>query len=276
MNEVEMKLEKCFRQIRSKVDFKPDVALILGSGLGDLADEIESVASVDYNEIDGFPVSTVSGHRGRFVFGYMEGTPVVVMQGRIHYYEGYPMTDVVLPTRLMGKLGARVLFLTNAAGGISNELSPGDLMMLTDQISSFVPSPLIGPNAESMGERFPSMDTIYNEKLRSRLRQIAEENDIPLKEGIYLQTTGPNYESPAEVRMFAMLGAHAVGMSTAVEAIAARHMGMRVLGISCITNMAGGTSDRPLSHEEVKEAADKAAPCFKTLVRKMIGSMNNE
>lgn len=276
MNEVEMKLEKCFRQIRSKVDFKPDVALILGSGLGDLADEIESVASVDYNEIDGFPVSTVSGHRGRFVFGYMEGTPVVVMQGRVHYYEGYPMTDVVLPARLMGKLGASVLFLTNAAGGISNELSPGDLMMLTDQISSFVPSPLIGSNAESLGERFPSMDTIYDEKLRSRLRLTAEENDIPLKEGIYLQTTGPNYESPAEVRMFAMLGAHAVGMSTAVEAIAARHMGMRVLGISCITNMAGGTSDRPLSHEEVKEAADKAAPRFKTLVRKMIGSMNNE
>lgn len=275
MNEVETKLKKCFEQIKSKTAFKPDAALILGSGLGELADEMECVASIDYNEIDGFPVSTVSGHRGRFVFGYMEGTPVVVMQGRVHYYEGYPMTDVVLPTRLMGKLGARALLLTNAAGGISKELAPGDLMMLTDQISSFVPSPLIGPNIDGLGERFPSMDTIYDEKLREKLRQIAGENNIPLKEGIYLQTTGPNYETPAEVRMFASLGADAVGMSTAVEAIAARHMGMRVAGISCITNMAGGTSERPLSHQEVKEAADKAAPRFKTLVRKMIGAMKN-
>lgn len=266
MDENMRKVDDCVRQVREKTDFVPKVALILGSGLGELADEIDKKAVVNYAEIEGFPVSTVAGHKGRFVFGYIGNTPVVIMQGRVHYYEGYAMSDVVLPVRLMRKLGAEALFLTNAAGGISEKVKPGDFMLLTDQISSFVPSPLIGKNVEEWGPRFPSMDTIYDKELRKIIQNTAKECGISLKEGVYVQTTGPNYESPTEVRMFAMLGAHAVGMSTAVEAIAARHMGMSVCGISCITNMAGGTDASPLSHEEVSAMADRVAPLFKKLV----------
>lgn len=275
MNDVWRRVEDCAAQVREKVDFVPKVALVLGSGLGALADGIEPAVTVEYAGISGFPVSTVPGHRGRFVFGRIGETPVVVMQGRVHYYEGYGMTDVVLPTRLMRRLGAEILFLTNAAGGVSGHLAPGDLMMLTDQISTFVPSPLTGENAEEWGPRFPSMDTVYDEALRETVRQTAERENIPLKEGVYLQTTGPNYETPAEVGMFRMLGAHAVGMSTAVEAVAARHMGMRVCGISCVTNMAGGTSAEPLSHEEVSAVADRTAPLFQRLVRKSIEKMGD-
>lgn len=273
MSEIWKKVEDCAAQIRGKTDFVPKTALVLGSGLGALADEIQADFIMDYSEISGFPISTVPGHKGRFVFGYIGKTPLVIMQGRVHYYEGYAMSDVVLPIRLMRRLGAEILFLTNAAGGVSPLLEPGDFMMLTDQISSFVPSPLIGENDDSFGPRFPSMDTVYDGGLRKIIRSTAEKEQIPLKEGVYLQTTGPAYESPAEVRMISMLGAHAVGMSTAVEAVAARHMGMRVCGISCITNMAGGTSEKPLSHEEVKEIADRAAPLFKRLVTKSLETM---
>lgn len=272
-NPIQKKVENCLHIIRQKTDFVPRTALILGSGLGALADEIAIEVVIEYGEIEGFPISTVAGHKGRFVFGYIGDTPVVIMQGRVHYYEGYTMSDVVLPTRLMRLLGAEVLFLTNAAGGISTKLEPGDLMLLTDQISSFVPSPLIGANVEEWGTRFPSMDTIYHEALRKTIQDTADAYDIPLKQGVYVQTTGPNYETPSEVRMFSMLGAHAVGMSTAVEAVAAVHMGMKVCGISCITNMAGGTADRPLSHEEVSAAADRSAPLFKKLVTQSIKKM---
>lgn len=270
--DVQKKVEQCVAQIREKTDFVPRVALILGSGLGELADEIDAKATISYSELDGFPVSTVVGHEGRFVFGYIQKTPVVIMQGRVHYYEGYAMSDVVLPTRVMAQLGAKILFLTNAAGGINTKFKPGDLMLLTDQISSFVPSPLIGPNIEKWGTRFPSMDTIYDCELRDVIRDAAKDT-VELKEGVYLQTTGPCYESPAEVRMLGMLGADAVGMSTAVEAIVARHMGMRVCGVSCITNMAGGTLKEPLSHQEVAEIANRVAPLFKKLVRGAIENM---
>lgn len=270
---IQKKVENCVAQIREKTDFVPKVALVLGSGLGALADEIQIETSLSYEELEGFPVSTVAGHNGRFVFGYVGEVPVVIMQGRVHYYEGYAMTDVVLPIRVMRLLGAEILFLTNAAGGISEKLEPGDLMLLTDQISSFVPSPLIGANVNAWGERFPSMDTIYDLPLRDVLRKSAEACGVTLKEGVYLQTTGPEYESPAEVRMFGILGADAVGMSTAVEAMVARHMGMRVCGISCISNMAGGTAKEPLSHEEVKEVAERVAPLFKKLVRSGIERM---
>ena len=273
MGEVWKKVDECVAQIREKTSFVPKVALVLGSGLGALADEVSAEALVDYSEISGFPISTVAGHKGRFVFCHIGEVPVVIMQGRVHYYEGYALSDVVLPIRLMRCLGAEILFLTNAAGGVSSHLAPGDFMMLTDQISTFVPSPLIGENKEDFGPRFPSMDTIYDKDLRNIISQTAAKEQIPLKEGVYLQTTGPAYESPAEVRMIAMFGAHAVGMSTAVEAVAARHMGMRICGISCITNMAGGTSEQPLSHEEVKEVEDRAAPMFKRLVTKSLENM---
>ena len=257
------KLAMCYDNIRSRTNFVPKLALVLGSGLGDFAETIRICETIDYSSIEGFPVSTVAGHKGRFVFGYVENVPVVIMQGRVHYYEGYDMADVVLPIRLMYMLGAKTLILTNAAGGIDPSLCPGDLMLITDQISSFVPSPLRGANMEQLGPRFPDMSCIYDKRLGQILEKTAAALDMPLKKGIYLQMGGPNYESPAEVRMCKTLGADAVGMSTACEAVAANHMGMKICGISCISNMASGISEKPLSHEEVQEMADQTAPRFK-------------
>ena len=266
MNEVFEKLQGCLKSVREKTDFVPEVALILGSGLGEYAEEIEVSAVIDYKDIQGFPVSTVAGHKGRFIFGYVNKVPVVIMQGRVHYYEGYPMTDVVLPTRLMGLMGAKVLFLTNAAGGVNKEFAAGDFMMLTDHIASFIPSPLIGTNLDELGPRFPDMSDVYRKELQQIIRESAAEENIPLKDGVYMQLSGPAYESPAEVRMCRILGADAVGMSTACEALAANHMGMKVCGISCITNMACGITEQPLSHAEVQETADRVAPLFKRLI----------
>lgn len=270
MNPVYEKLQKCYNSVRKKTDFIPKVALILGSGLGDYAKNIRIVETISYSDIKDFPVSTVSGHAGRFIFGYINDVPVVCMQGRVHYYEGYPMTDVVLPTRLMGMLGAKYLFLTNAAGGAQDGMKAGDLMMITDQISSFVPSPLIGENIEELGARFPDMSEIYDKDLQQIVRECAERLDVTIKEGVYVQFTGPAYETPTEVRMAKLLGGDAVGMSTACEAVAANHMGMKILGISCITNLAAGISAVPLSHDEVKEAADEAAPRFEALTTAII------
>ncbi len=264
------RLMNCYESIRDKVSVRPKVALVLGSGLGDYADGIQVVSTLDYHDINGFPVSTVSGHKGRFVFGYVGEVPVVIMQGRVHYYEGYSMEDVVLPIRLMKQMGAEILFLTNAAGGVNFNFHAGDFMMITDQISDFVPSPLIGPNIEELGERFPDMSHIYDEKLCQILRETAHDLDIRLQEGTYLQLTGPNFESPHEVRMCRILGADAVGMSTACEAVAANHMKMQICGISCISNLACGMTDQPLSHVEVKETADEAAPWFKALITESI------
>ena len=266
MNDVYEKLLSCLKSVREKTDFVPEVALILGSGLGEYAEEIEVAATIDYKDIEGFPVSTVAGHKGRFIFGYVNKVPVVIMQGRVHFYEGYPMTDVVLPTRLMGLMGAKTLFLTNACGGVNKEFKPGDFMLLKDHIATFVPSPLIGTNIGELGTRFPDMSDIYRKELRAVIKEAAKEEGIELQEGIYLQLTGPAYESPAEVQMCRILGADAVGMSTACEARAANHMGMKVCGISCITNMACGIIDQPLSHAEVQETADRVAPLFKKLI----------
>ncbi|MCD8132975.1 MAG: purine-nucleoside phosphorylase [Clostridiales bacterium] len=274
MNEVYEKLLRCCRSVRERIDFRPEIALILGSGLGDYADGVQIEAVLDYQDIEGFPVSTVQGHRGRFLFGFVQTVPVVIMQGRVHYYEGYSMSDVVLPVRLMGMLGAKILFLTNAAGGIQDGMQAGDLMLITDQISDFVPSPLIGPNPGELGVRFPDMSCIYREDLQDAVRRAAARLDISLKEGVYIQLTGPNYESPAEIRMCRTLGADAVGMSTACEAIAANHMGMRVCGISCISNLAAGISEKPLTHAEVQASADRVAPLFRALVTESILEMS--
>lgn len=264
------KLQRCVACVREKTDFVPQVALILGSGLGALADELDTVATVDYADIEGFPVSTVAGHRGRFVFGRFGDVPVVIMQGRVHYYEGYELSDVLLPTRLMAMLGAKVLFLTNAAGGVNRDFRAGDFMLLTDHIMTFFPNPLIGANLDALGPRFPDMSEVYDAKLRAVIAETAEACNIPLKQGVYCQLTGPTYETPAEVRMLSLLGADAVGMSTACEAAAARHAGMRVCGISCITNLAAGISPVALSHQEVFDTANRVAPFFRQLVKESI------
>ena len=270
MNPVYEKLMRCYNSVREKIDFQPEIALVLGSGLGDYGETIDVVATLDYNEIEGFPVSTVDGHKGRFIFGYVKGVPVVCMQGRVHYYEGYPMTDVVLPTRLMKLLGAKVLFLTNASGGLNYEFSAGDFMMITDHIMNFVPSPLIGQNIDELGTRFPDMSDIYKKDLQEIIRKTSKDLEIKLQEGVYIQLTGPNFETPTEVKMCRILGADAAGMSTAAEAVAANHMGMKVCGISCITNLGCGMLEQPLSHIEVKETADRVADQFKALVTQCI------
>lgn len=267
------KLKKCLASIRKMTDFVPEVAVVLGSGLGEFADEIEIVKSISYTEMEGFPVSTVAGHKGRFVLGYVGKTPVVIMQGRVHFYEGYPMQEVVLPIRLMGMMGARKLLLTNAAGGCNQEFNPGDLMMITDHITTAIPSPLIGKNIDELGTRFPDMSEVYSRRLQEVIESCAVECGILLQKGVYVQFTGPNYETPAEIRMARSWGADAVGMSTACEAMAARHMGMEVCGISCITNMAAGISNVKLDHKEVQETAEKVARQFKQLVRKVIVRM---
>lgn len=260
----------CLGSVKEKINFKPEVALILGSGLGDYADEIKIEQTIEYTEIKDFPVSTVKGHKGRFVFGYIEKTPVVIMQGRVHYYEGYQMSDVVLPTRLMGMLGAQKILLTNAAGGVNPSYHPGDFMMITDHITTGVPSPLIGPNLDELGTRFPDMSEVYSKRLQNVIKNCAKDCGIEIQEGVYVQFTGPNYETPAEVRLARSWGGDAVGMSTACEAMAARHMGLEVCGISCITNMAAGISKAELNHKEVQETADRVAKSFKELVTKII------
>lgn len=273
MNEVYGKLLKCYESVRERIDFKPQAALILGSGLGDYGESIRIESTLDYHEIEGFPVSTVPGHKGRFLFGYVGEVPVVIMQGRVHYYEGYPITDVVLPIRLMKMMGAELLFLTNAAGGLNPGFSAGDFMMITDQIANFVPSPLIGPNIDELGSRFCDMSEIYDKDLQGIIRETAKELGISIKEGVYVQLTGPNFETPHEVKMCRLLGGDAVGMSTACEAIAANHMGMRICGISCISNMGCGLQEQPLSHAEVQETADRVAPLFKKLITGCIVNM---
>lgn len=275
MSEYGKTLMKCVGRIREKTDFIPQIALVLGSGLGGFAELIEKTAEIPYGDIEGFPVSTVSGHEGKFIFGSINGIKLVCMQGRVHYYEGYDIKDVVLPIRIMGLLGAKVLFLTNASGGINQSFKAGDFMLITDHISSLVKSPLIGENVDELGTRFPDMSCVYDKDLANIIRNCAKDIEIELKEGVYIQTTGPNYETPAEIRAYKAMGADAVGMSTACEAAAANHMGLRVCAVSCISNLAAGISKYPLTHQEVKETADRVASVFKKLLVECIESISD-
>lgn len=275
MNTFYEKLLKCSEAVSKKIPFRPEIGLVLGSGLGDYAQAMQIEETLEYSDIEGFPVSTVSGHKGRFLFGYVEGVPVVAMQGRVHYYEGYPMQDVVLPVRLMGKMGVRKLILTNAAGGVNYDFHPGTLMVITDHITSLVPSPLIGPNEDSLGTRFPDMSEVYSKRLREIIKKAGGNTGVTLKEGVYVQFTGPAYETPAEIRMCRTIGGDAAGMSTACEAMAAHHMGIEVCGISCITNLAAGMSDQPLDHKEVQETADKVSADFTRLITETIRLMEH-
>lgn len=268
--DVEEKLTACFKSIEGRIPFTPAVALVLGSGLGSFADEMPAESVIPYSSIEHFPLSTAPGHKGAFVFAKIGGVPTVMMQGRIHFYEGYPITDVVLPIRMMKLMGAKALFLTNAAGGVNRSFSAGDFMMITDHITSFVPSPLIGKNIASLGVRFPDMSQVYDKGLQEHIQAAAKNLHIDLKQGVYLQFTGPAYETPQEVRLAGMLGADAVGMSTAVEAVAAHHAGVQVCGISFISNPAAGIATDALNEQEVLEAGKKAAPLFKQLVTESI------
>ncbi|MDR2421656.1 MAG: purine-nucleoside phosphorylase [Oscillospiraceae bacterium] len=273
MTEAYSKLRRAADYARERTAFSPRAALVLGSGLGAFADDMEEVASIGYGELPGFPESTVEGHRGRFVFGYERATPVVVMQGRVHYYEGYSAEETVMPVRLARLLGAETLILTNSAGAINADYAPGDFMLICDHILRGVPSPLIGPNIGELGPRFPDMSEVYSGELRKKARDAAARLGIALREGVYLQTSGPNFETPAEIRAYRALGADAVGMSTACEAIAARHAGMRVCGVSCVSNLAAGMSSAPLTHEDVQTAAAEAAPRFRALISELLSGL---
>ena len=261
------KLIRCVDAVKEKIGgFEPKIALVLGSGLGPLAETMEVEVKVPYGDIPGMPVSTVPGHQGQFLFGYIGGVPVVCMQGRLHYYEGYDVHDVVLPTRIMGLLGAKVLFLTNAAGGLDPAMDTPTLMIIRDHMMFMFPNPLIGPNLDQLGPRFPDMTNVYEPAIREIFRRKGAELEIPMSEGVYCQLTGPTFETPFEVKLLGSLGAGAVGMSTACEAAAARHMGMKVCGISCITNKGAGITGNPLTHEEVVEAGNRIGAKFSALV----------
>lgn len=266
------RLERCVAQIRAKTDFVPEVGLVLGSGLGEYIKDVKIVAEIPYSEIDGFPVSTVAGHDGTLVFCEIEGKKVVVMNGRVHYYEGYDIHEVVLPLRVIHLLGADKVILTNAVGAINPEYSVGDFVVNVDYISSFVPSPLVGENIDKLGDRFIDMTNAFDEEATAIVENIAKDNQIPLHKGVMVQVTGPQYESPAEIKMYRSLGADTVGMSTVVETIAARHMGMRVCSISCITNMAAGMQEK-ISHEEVQDSTNDSSGSFAVLVSGLLAKM---
>lgn len=259
--------------IRSKTDITPQVGLILGSGLGVLADHIEGAASIPYKEIPYFPQSTVEGHAGELLIGTLNGASVVLMKGRFHMYEGYGPEMTAFPVRVMKELGVKTLLVTNAAGGINTSYQPGDLMLISDHINLTGTSPLTGHNDNELGPRFPDMSQAYSRKLRELARKTAEQKQIPLQEGVYVGLLGPSYETPAEIRMLRTLGGDAVGMSTVSEVIVARHAGLEVLGISCISNMASGILDQPLSHTEVMETTDRVREKFLGLVLAIIPEM---
>ncbi len=257
-------LDRAFESLKSQTDFRPKVLLTLGSGLGDIAKEMQIEKIVDYKDIDGLPVSTVKGHKGRFLFGYIGKTPVAVMQGRLHYYEGYEPWQCVMPVRLIGLMGAKAFFVTNVSGGITYP-EKGALMRIVDHIS-LIPSPLRGLNDDRLGVRFPDMTRPYDEELGSILDGLAKERDIDLKKGVYIQMQGPNFETASEVRMAKILGADVVGMSTAIEVIAARHMGMRTVGMTCVVNAACGVSDESLDNVVEEDALRISGDSIKTLV----------
>ena len=250
-----------------------EIGVILGSGLGDFANDVQNAKRLPYSEIPGFPVSTVPGHAGMLVCGMLHGKRVVMMQGRFHYYEGYSMKDVTLPVRVMQKMGVRTLIVTNACGGVNLAFKPGDLMVISDMLTLTGFNPLMGPNLDEFGPRFPDMSCVFDKELRKLAHACAKEQGMTLQEGVYCQFPGPCYETPAEIRMARVLGADAVGMSTVPEAQAARHGGMCILGISCVTNMAAGILDQPLCHEEVTETANRVKVQFKGLLDSVIAKM---
>lgn len=263
-------LKRCVNQIKEKTEIVPRIAIVLGSGLNNFVNKINIESTIDYGDLDNFPVTTNKMHKGQFIFGYVNDVPIVAMNGRIHYYEGYDMSQVVMPVRIMRMLGADILFLSNAVGGINKDFNIGDFMIIKDHLSFLMPSPLVGKNIDELGTRFPDMSNVYNNELRDIVKKSAQALGINIHEGVFIQTTGPNYETPAEINAYRMLGADAVGMSTACEAIVANHCGFKVCAISCITNMASGISSEALSDDDVTKTADKVSEKFSDLLLESI------
>lgn len=273
MNEVYVKCKEAADFIATKLDAKDAIGLVLGSGLGELGNEIEDPIIVDYADIPNFPKTTVPGHKGRLICGKLNGAKVLCMQGRFHFYEGHDMKTVAMPTRVMKLLGVKALILTNAAGGCNKTFKPGTLMFIDDFINYMGDNPLYGPNADEFGPRFPDMTKAIDPKYNALGKQVAEELGIEVRSGVYMGFRGPNFETPAEIRFAQTIGADAVGMSTVPEILAARHCGLPVIGISCITNMAAGMTGEELTHEEVQETADMVKEQFKTLIREIVSRM---
>jgi purine-nucleoside phosphorylase len=266
--------EHATRIIRARTTVEPRIAIVLGSGLGGFADDFEDAVGIPYEDIPGFVRSTAQGHAGRLVIGKIDGIPVLAMQGRVHYYEGYSLDEVTFPVRTFGLLGIKTLVLTNAAGGINVTLTQGALMVLSDHVNLMGVNPLIGPNDERFGPRFPDMSAVYAPELQELVIEEAKAIGVEVRRGIYGALSGPSYETPAEIHLLRNLGADAVGMSTVPEAIVARHMSLEVLGISCITNMAAGISDEPINHEEVMATGDRVRETFTELLRRVIAAIN--
>jgi len=267
--------EHATRVIRSRISVEPRIALVLGSGLGAFADDFEEAVGIPYEDIPGFVRSTAQGHAGRLVVGKIDSVPVLAMQGRVHYYEGYSLEEVTFAVRTFGLLGVKTLVLTNAAGGINVQLTQGALMVISDHLNLMGVNPLRGPNDERFGPRFPDMSAVYSHELQELVVDEAKAIGVEVRRGIYGALSGPSYETPAEIHLLRNLGADAVGMSTVPEAIVARHMGLEVLGISCITNMAAGISDEPINHEEVMATGDRVRETFSELLRRVISAINH-
>ena len=266
--------EHATRIIRSRITVEPRIALVLGSGLGGFADDFDDAVAIPYEDIPGFVRSTAQGHAGRLVIGNVDSIPVLAMQGRVHYYEGYSLEEVTFPIRVFNLLGVKTLVLTNAAGGINVQLTQGALMMISDHVNLMGVNPLRGPNDERFGPRFPDMSAVYSPELQELVVEEAKAINVEVRRGIYGALSGPSYETPAEIHLLRNLGADAVGMSTVPEAIVARHMGIEVLGISCITNMAAGISDQPINHEEVMATGVRVRATFTELLQRVIGAIN--
>ena len=266
--------EHAARIIRSRISVEPRIALVLGSGLGGFADDFEEAVAIPYEDIPGFVRSTAQGHAGRLVVGKVDSVPVLAMQGRVHYYEGYSLEEVTFPVRTFGLLDIKTLILTNAAGGINVQLTQGALMVISDHLNLMGVNPLRGPNDERFGPRFPDMSAVYAPELQELVVEEAKAINVEVRRGIYSALSGPSYETPAEIHLLRTLGADAVGMSTVPEAIVARHMGLEVLGISCITNMAAGISDQPINHEEVMETGNRVQATFTELLQRVIAAIS--
>lgn len=270
MKKFSLKLNETVEYLKNKIPDRPEIGLILGSGLGVMAEEIEEKVSIAYNDIPHFPTSTVEGHASQLIVGKLMGKKVITMQGRFHFYEGYSLEEVTYPIKVMKKLGVNILLVTNAAGGINIDFKPADLMLIEDHINLTGQNPLIGPNDPDMGPRFPDMSEAYNMELRNIAQDVARQQGVELRKGVYVGLTGPTYETPAEIKFLRTIGADATGMSTVPEVIIANHLDMKILGISCITNMAAGVLNQRLSHEEVVEVGNQVREKFSRLIKGII------